>query len=71
MIPPNGVLRVLGVTNRASHFVAFMPQELETKLFEKELAYKDRRENEIFETKFKVVRRGSAYDVEVTKQTAK
>jgi hypothetical protein len=64
-----GVLSVLGVRQPASHFVAFMPQDLEVKLFEKELAYKNRREDEIFETKFKVTRRGGAYDVEVTQQT--
>jgi hypothetical protein len=64
-----GVLGVLGVRQPASHFVAFMPQQLEAKLFEKEIAYKNRREDEIFETKFKVIHRGGAYDVEVTQQT--
>jgi hypothetical protein len=68
----SGVMRVLGLPANVSHFVAFMPQELEIKLGEKELKYRGLAEDQIFETKFRVVRLGGgAYDVEVKQQSQK
>ncbi len=48
------VLQALGVNVRASHFVAFMPQELEEKLAEDELRFMGLSEDEIQETQFDV-----------------
>ena len=65
-----GVLQELGVTMSAPHFVAFMPRQLEAELSEKELKFaKGRGEEDIFETKFKVVHGVRGYDVIVTNQT--
>lgn len=64
-----GVLHTLGIARPASHFVAFMPQELEERLSKLELAHSGLREDEIFETKFKVVKEGGVYNVKVTNQT--
>jgi hypothetical protein len=67
----NGVMSVLGLP-RVSHFVAFMPQELEIKLFDKEkAAAQGMAEDQIGETKFKVIHTGSGYDVQVKSLTRK
>jgi len=73
---PNSVRAVmdtLGLPMTPNHFVAFMPQELEQRLAEMELKFANRKEEQIDETKFKVVRRqkGGGYDVIVVGQTAK
>jgi hypothetical protein len=65
------VMTVLGVKEKPSHFVAFMPQELEDKLFRLEKAYKGLPEDQIEATKFKVLRTAKGYDVQVVEQTAK
>jgi hypothetical protein len=65
------VLQILHVNMRPSHFVAFMPQELEQRLGEMERQYQGTPEDEIYETKFKVFRTPNGYDVKVVNQTRK
>jgi hypothetical protein len=72
------VLRTLGVQlKRApSHFVAFMPEELEHKLFQLEAAYlnqhyKGRSEDDIVETRFRINRTGGNYEPQVTELKVK
>jgi hypothetical protein len=48
------VMHALGLNMNPDRFVAFMPQELEEKLFEMELRYQGRREDDIEETVFQV-----------------
>jgi hypothetical protein len=56
------LMAALGVKVRPRYFVAFMPLELEKKLFEMEKAAAEgRAEDDIRETKFKVVRKGDQY----------
>ncbi|HEY7156648.1 MAG TPA: hypothetical protein VH575_21950, partial [Gemmataceae bacterium] len=55
------VMAILGVQLQPSHFVAFMPEELEKKLFDLEKAYLKkhhgkRGEDDIIETRFKITR---------------
>jgi hypothetical protein len=66
------VLTVLGVPLRTvpSHFVAFMPEELEKKLFDLEKAYlakhnPGRSEDDILETRFRINRTGKGYEPQV------
>ncbi len=66
-----GVLHILGVQMRPSHFVAFMPQELEQRLGDMERQYQGLAEDEIYETKFKVYRTANGYDVKVLNQSRK
>jgi hypothetical protein len=70
------VMAILGLPLRPSHFVAFMPEELEQKLFRLEKAYLDKRhhgrtEDDILETKFKINRTGKGYEPEVSSQKVK
>jgi hypothetical protein len=66
------LLGAIGVTGHASHFVAFMPLELEEELARKELSFKGLAEDQIYETKFKVLRgAGGKYDVKVIDQKRK
>jgi hypothetical protein len=68
----HAVTQALGIPWRPDHFVAFMPQELEERLAAMELKYRGLTEDQIFETRFKAVRRpGGGYDVIVTGQTPK
>jgi hypothetical protein len=71
---PKSVLQVmnaLGVNLRPSRFVAFMPEELEKKLFEMEKNHMENvlkqpyDEDRIFETHFKVVNDGGGYRPEI------
>jgi hypothetical protein len=56
------VMMTLGVNMRPSHFVAFMPPELENKLFEMEKAHaRGRPEDDILETHFRVRQFGDHY----------
>jgi hypothetical protein len=60
------IMAALGLNLRPSHFVAFMPEELENKLFEMERrAAKGRPEDDINETKFRVKRMGDRYEPEL------
>ena len=51
-----------------AHVVAFFPEKLEKDLLAKELRFRNRPENEILETRFRVMRRGSAYEPMVVDQ---
>jgi hypothetical protein len=64
------IMTTLGLTNRPSHFVAFMPVELEDHLFEMEKkAAHGRTEDQIQETIFRVKRLGDRYVPELEKIT--
>jgi hypothetical protein len=65
------VAAYLGLQQVPSHFVAFMPEKLEKKLFEMERAFAGRAEDDIFETRFKVRRVGGGYEPYVIHQQAK
>ncbi len=72
------VMTILGVhlPTPPSHFVAFMPEKLEEKLFKLEKAYlakkhPGRSEDDIEETKFRIHRRGAEFDPEVIDQRVK
>lgn len=52
-------------------FWAFFPKELEEELSRKETGYRNRRAEEIEETKFQVVSRGGKYEAVVVEQTFK
>jgi hypothetical protein len=64
------ILHALNLHERADRFVAFMPQELEQKLFDEELRYNHLREEEIDETVFqvRVNNRGEYYPVVVSQR---
>ncbi|QDU20723.1 hypothetical protein [Urbifossiella limnaea] len=66
-----GVCAVLRVTQPAQSFWAFFPRGLEDDLSRKELAYRNRRAEDIEETIFKVIVRGGSYDLVVVDQTPK
>jgi hypothetical protein len=64
------VMDILGLRLRPKYFVAFMPQELEEKLFKLEKAYLNQHhrgcsEDDIEVTKFKMNRTGKGYEPEV------
>jgi hypothetical protein len=66
-----GMMQALGLNRRPSHFVAFMPEELEQKLFELEHKYRGLKEEQIHETRFKVNHTARGYEPEVIHQTPK
>ena len=66
-----GVCSALRVTQPAQSFWAFFPRGLEDDLSRKELAYRNRRSEDIEETIFSVMIRGGSYEVVVVSQTAK
>ncbi len=71
---PSSVARLvhaLGLTKVPGHFVAFLPKEVEEKLFREELKYKDRKEDQIFSTRFRVRRENGQYVPFVVGQTEK
>jgi hypothetical protein len=53
------------------HVVAFFPEELEKLLLQRELRYKGRREDDIYETRFKVRKTGNGYEPVVIEQKGK
>jgi hypothetical protein len=65
------VMSVLGVQlpQPPSHFVAFMPEALEEKLFDLEKKYKGLPEDQILETKFRIKRTAGGFEPEVISQT--
>ena len=65
------VMKVLQVRLRPSHFVAFMPIELEDQLFKLERAYRGLDEDQIHETRFRVIESGGTFRPEVIEQTPK
>jgi hypothetical protein len=71
--PPSvlSLVHALGLRHQPDRIIAFMPQELEARMFKMELAYKGLTEDEIFETKFRVRRTGSGYEPYVAEQKPK
>ncbi len=65
------LVNALGLRKVPSHFVAFMPEELENKLFQLELSYAGRTEEEIYSTRFRVRRDGGSYVPYVVEQKPK
>ena len=65
------IMQALGLNRHPSHFVAFMPEKLEQKLFELERDYRGLKEEQIFETKFRVNHTGRGYEPEVISQQPK
>jgi hypothetical protein len=63
------VMSTLGLRLRPSHFRAFMPLELEQKLFELERDYHGLAEDQIFETKFRILERNGRFEPQVIEQT--
>lgn len=61
------VCQYLGVPNNG-FFLAFLPRALEERMLKMELAYMNLAEEDIASTTFRVVRRGSGYDVQVESQ---
>ncbi len=72
----NDVMAILGIPVRPSHFVAFMPEELEQKLFKLEKDWletinKGHTEDDIQETRFRIKRTGTKYEPVVVSQKIK
>jgi hypothetical protein len=68
----DSVMLALQCKLRPNHFVAFMPPSLEEELFQLEKKYKGRSEDQIHETKFRIVPdRQRGYRPVVTSQTPK
>jgi hypothetical protein len=66
------LMGALGVGSNPSHFVAFMPEELEKRLSRMEQQYRGLPEDKIYETKFDCFKGPDGkYDVRVTAQTPK
>lgn len=63
--------QALGLRHNVSHIVAFMPPKVEEKLFTLERQYRHLKEDDIYETKFKVRRSGGGYEPYVVGQTPK
>jgi hypothetical protein len=65
-------MQALGLQLMPSHFVAFMPQELEDRLAQLELSHMSRKEEQIDSTWFRAVpTRGGGYNLIVVSQSAK
>lgn len=63
--------RALGLKNEPAHIVAFFPEELEKELLQKELKFKGLKEDQITQTRFRVMKRGDKYAPFVIDQTEK
>lgn len=61
----------LGVKPVPDHVVAFFPEELERKLLKLELQYKELKEDQIYETRFKVMKTANGYEPKVIDQKQK
>jgi hypothetical protein len=61
----------LGLKPVPEHVVAFFPEKMESDLVRKERAFRSLTEEQIQETRFRVVKRGSTYEPVVVDQTAK
>ncbi len=62
------LVRSLALPVVPDHIVAFFPEKVEADLLRKELKFAGRKESEIIETRFKVVRRGATYEPVVVDQ---
>lgn len=60
--------RELGLNFRPKFFIAFFPKEVEDDLAAKERRFRDRKESEIFSTKFKMINRDGKITAEVVEQ---
>jgi hypothetical protein len=65
------VMNVLQLKLQPPHFVAFMPDKLEQKLLQLEKAYRGLAEDQIEETKFRIVERDGRFEPQVVEQTPK
>jgi hypothetical protein len=65
------IMSALGLRLRPSHFRAFMPEKLEQKLFELERDYRGLAEDQIEETKFRMIERNGRFEPQVIEQTPK
>jgi RNA polymerase sigma factor (sigma-70 family) len=63
-----GLGKVLGWKEVPKHMVVFFPRYVEDDLLRKELAFANRKEEEIQETEFRIRRTATGYDVEVVRQ---
>jgi hypothetical protein len=61
----------LGIRPVPDHVVAFFPEELEKLLLQRELRYKGRHEDDIYETRFKVRKTANGYEPVVIEQKGK
>jgi hypothetical protein len=62
------LVTALGLKPPPDHIVAFFPEKLEGELLRKELKFKGRKEHEILETRFRVIRRGNTFEPMVVDQ---
>jgi len=60
--------RSLGLDFVPDRIVALFPYEFEKELLQKELSFRNRKEDEIIETRFQILMRGRGYEVVVTDQ---
>jgi hypothetical protein len=63
--------KVLGLKEVPQFVIAFLPEELEDELYEKEKKFQNRKEEEIEQTKFKIIWRDEKYQIQVAEQKAK
>jgi hypothetical protein len=62
------VARALGLDYDPPYFTAFFPKEVEDELAAKERSYRNRREDQIFSTTFRVIERNGDFVITVTDQ---
>src|SRR5262249_40406759 len=62
------LVRALGLDFTPNQIVALFPYDFEQQLLKKELAFRNKQEEQIHETRFLVVVRGSTYEIYVTQQ---
>jgi hypothetical protein len=60
--------RTLGLPANLPYIVAFFPEETEKRLLELEVAFADKREEDIAETRFEIVLKGDTYEPKVLAQ---
>ena len=67
-ISASKVARALGLEYDPPQFIAFFPKDIEESLAAKERAYRNRREDQIYSTTFRVLPQNGKYEVTVTEQ---
>lgn len=65
------LMAALKYSGQPSHFVAYMPRQLEAEMFNLELKFRGRREDQIHATRFEVLRTPAGYRVIVVDQTGR
>ncbi len=63
------VARALGLNFDPPYFIAFFPKDMENELAAKESNYRNRKEEDIYSTTFRVLERNGQYEIKVTDQT--